>query len=329
MERETLLRLGISVALLSIFALWELRTPRRRLTTRKSIRWMSNLCLAALNAVAIPLLMPLLALGMAVLAMERGWGLFNRYEWPPALEFILAIIVLDFVIYLQHILFHAVPVLWRLHRVHHSDTDFDVTTALRFHVVEIAISMGIKIGAVLILGVPVFAVLVFEILLNGTALFNHANIRLPLALDRMLRAFLVTPDMHRVHHSIIRRETDCNFGFNLSIWDRLCGTYRAQPEAGHEAMTIGLGAFREEREQYLDRLLTQPFRAPSIDTEVEAKEGNAPIKFNKVKIVFGLLVVAALAIPLVYFSGSTDVESSVDSQIPSIETEAGYIETDI
>ena len=195
---------------------------------------------------------------MAALVEKEGWGLLNNFSPPYWISVLAAIVALDFAIYLQHVMVHAVPLFWRLHRMHHADLDFDVTTGARFHPVEILLSMGIKLGVVAVLGPPVVAVVIFEVLLNGSSMFNHSNIRLPLWLDRVLRWFVVTPDMHRVHHSVIPRETNSNFGFNLPWWDRLFGTYRAQPEAGHEAMTIGISQFREPKYLRLDRLLLQP-----------------------------------------------------------------------
>ena len=259
METESYIRLGAFLSLFAVFALWEISKPRRRLTARKSVRWFSNLALVTLNTLLVPLLVPIAAMGMAKLAQEQGWGLLNNFSVPYLVAFVCTILVLDFVIYLQHVMFHSVPILWRLHRVHHSDVDLDVSSATRFHILEILISMGIKVAAIALIGPPVLAILAFEVLLNGTAMFNHANIRLPEGVDRLLRMVLVTPDMHRVHHSVIREETDTNFGFNLPWWDHLCGTYRAQPEAGHEGMTIGVGQFREEEDQYLQNLLIQPF----------------------------------------------------------------------
>ncbi|MCF6284957.1 MAG: sterol desaturase family protein, partial [Candidatus Hydrogenedentes bacterium] len=245
-------------------------TPRRVLTGRRVIRWVSNLGLVVLSGIAVPLVLPVASLAMAQMAVTRGWGLFNNYEWPHALVFVLCVVALDFVIYVQHVLFHAVPALWKLHQVHHSDIDLDATSGLRFHVIQIVLSMLVKLAAIVTLGPPVLAVLAFEVILNGTALFNHANIKLPLRVDAVLRLFVVTPDMHRVHHSVIRCETDSNYGFNLSIWDRFCGTYCAQPREGHEGMTIGVNAFREERDQWLDRLLLQPFRnSPEKDKEAD------------------------------------------------------------
>ena len=259
METESLIRLGAFLGLFAVFALWEIATPRRRLSAKKSVRWFGNLALVTMNTLLVPLLVPIAAMGMAKLAQEQGWGLFNHYSLPYFLAFACTLLALDFVIYMQHVMFHSVPILWRLHRVHHSDVDLDVSSGTRFHILEILISIGIKVAAIALIGPPVLAVLAFEVLLNGTAMFNHANIRLPERVDRLLRMVLVTPDMHRVHHSVVREETDSNFGFNLPWWDHLCGTYRAQPEAGHEGMTIGVDQFREEEDQYLHNLLIQPF----------------------------------------------------------------------
>jgi sterol desaturase/sphingolipid hydroxylase (fatty acid hydroxylase superfamily) len=233
-------------------ALWEALAPRRGLTVGRPLRWLSNLGLVAINTLAARLIAPAGAVGIAWLAQERGWGLLNNIDLPAWVAVPAAVVVLDLAIYLQHVMFHAVPLLWRLHLVHHADLDFDVTTGVRFHVLEILLSLGIKAAAVVLLGIPVLGVLIFEVLLSATSLFNHANVRLPAWLDRMLRLVVVTPEMHRVHHSAIPRETNSNFGFNLPWWDWLFGTYRAQPEAGHANMTIGLSAFREER--VVDRL---------------------------------------------------------------------------
>lgn len=214
-------------------ALWEILSPRRKLTVTKSPRWMSNLGLVALNTIAMRLLVPITAVAAAMFAESRGWGLFYLVDWPFWLELVLAILVFDLAIYLQHVMFHAVPVLWRLHMVHHADLDFDVSTGLRFHTLEIALSALIKLAVVVVLGPPALGVILFEVLLNATSMFNHSNIAIPLWLDRILRWFVVTPDMHRVHHSVIRHETNSNFGFNLPWWDFLLGTYRDQPSAGH------------------------------------------------------------------------------------------------
>jgi sterol desaturase/sphingolipid hydroxylase (fatty acid hydroxylase superfamily) len=186
--------------------------------------------------------------------------LFPALDLPRWASVLLAVMALDLANYLQHVLFHAVPALWRLHRVHHADLEVDVTTGTRFHPIEIHLSVELKLGVVAALGVPAVAVLAFELLLNATSMFNHGNLRVPTRIDRVLRWAVVTPDMHRVHHSIAAREANSNFGFNLPWWDRLFGTYRVQPAVGHETMTIGIERFREPTGQRLDRMLTQPFR---------------------------------------------------------------------
>jgi len=260
---EPQLRLGVFLGVLAIMALWELLAPRRRRDIPRVIRWSNNLALVVIDTIVLRLTFPILAVGLAIMAQERGWGLFNIFEVPAWVAVLASVIILDLVIYLQHVMFHAVPALWRLHRMHHADLDFDVTTGLRFHPIEIVLSMGIKLATVLVLGPPAVAVLIFEVLLNATAMFNHSNVRLPLAADRVLRLVMVTPDMHRVHHSILPQETNSNFGFNLPWWDRLLGTYRAQPAAGHDAMTIGIEQFRTPRDQWLDRMLVQPVKGPA------------------------------------------------------------------
>jgi sterol desaturase/sphingolipid hydroxylase (fatty acid hydroxylase superfamily) len=256
---ESAVRLGMFAGVLLVMAVGELLAPRRRLTVGKPLRWFSNLGLVALDTLAVRVVLPAGAVGMALAAQEHGWGLFNNLSLPGWLAVFLSVVILDLAIYLQHILFHAVPILWRLHMVHHADLDFDVTTGLRFHTIEILLSMGIKIAAVVLLGAPALGVLIFEVLLNATSMFNHANVRLPLWLDRLLRLAVVTPDMHRVHHSVIVRETNSNFGFNLPWWDFLFGTYRPQPVEGHEGMTIGLAQFRDERVDRLHWMLALPF----------------------------------------------------------------------
>jgi len=273
---EPLIRLGCFGGVLLAMALWELMAPRRRPTVSKPTRWLSNLGLVAVNTVAARFLVPLGAVGMALLAQERGWGLFNYVELPSWLAVVLSVVALDLFIYLQHVLFHAVPLLWRLHAVHHADLDFDATTGVRFHPVEIVLSLLIKLAAVAVLGAPALAVLIFEVLLNATSVFNHANVRLPGWLDRLARLFLVTPDMHRVHHSVIPRETNSNFGFSLPWWDYLFGTYRAQPEKGHEGMTIGLEQVRDERKaDRLHWMLQLPFLGTGGDYAVNRKGGGA------------------------------------------------------
>jgi len=260
LAQEPLIRLGAFTGILAVMVLWEWLSPRRNQEIGRTRRWPGNLGIVALDTVVVRLVFPATAVGTALLAEARSWGLFQSLEAPTWLVIAMSVILLDLAIYLQHVLFHAVPVLWRLHRMHHADLEFDVTTGLRFHPIEILLSMGIKLGVVTALGTPAVAVLVFEVLLNATAMFNHGNVRLPARIDRALRWIVVTPEMHRVHHSIVPRETNSNFGFNLPWWDRLFGTYRAQPAAGHEGMTIGIAQFREPSELRLDRMLIQPFR---------------------------------------------------------------------
>jgi sterol desaturase/sphingolipid hydroxylase (fatty acid hydroxylase superfamily) len=260
LAHETAIRLGAFAGIFALMALWEVAAPRRRQAIVRPRRWPGNLGIVALDALLVRLVFPTAAVGVALLAEQHGWGLFQLLPVPAWLALIAAVILLDLAIYLQHVLFHAVPALWRLHRMHHADLEFDVTTGLRFHPFEILLSMAIKIGVIVALGAPAVAVLIFEVLLNATAMFNHGNVRMPSRLDRLLRLLVVTPDMHRVHHSVVRHETNSNFGFNLPWWDRLFGTYRAEPAAGHEAMTIGIEQFRDPRELRLDRMLAQPFR---------------------------------------------------------------------
>ncbi len=263
LSNEGAIRLAIFLGILAAMAIWEVAAPRRRIEIPRVIRWTNNLGVVVIDTILVRLTFPIVAVGLALFAQDRGWGLFNLIEAPAWVAIVVSVVVLDFAIYLQHVLFHAVPALWRLHRVHHADQAIDVTTGLRFHPIEIVLSMGIKLAVVAALGPPAVAVLIFEVLLNGTAMFNHSNIRLPESVDKVLRLFVVTPDMHRVHHSVIPEETDSNFGFNLPWWDRLLGTYIAQPSKGHDAMTIGIEQFRRVREQWLDKMLTQPFRGPA------------------------------------------------------------------
>ncbi|MDZ3836170.1 MAG: sterol desaturase family protein [Rhodospirillales bacterium] len=260
LAHEPMIRLGAFAAIFMAMALWELLAPRRRQAIGRLRRWPGNLGIVVLNTLLVRLAFPTAAVGVALLAESRGWGLFPALNVPPWLAVVAAVILLDLAIYLQHVLFHAVPALWRLHRMHHADLEFDVTTGARFHPIEILLSMAIKLGVVAALGAPAAAVLIFEVLLNATSMFNHGNVRLPARLDRVLRWLVVTPDMHRVHHSVLPRETNSNFGFNLPWWDRLLGTYRPQPAAGHAGMTIGIEQFRDPRELRLDRMLLQPFR---------------------------------------------------------------------
>jgi sterol desaturase/sphingolipid hydroxylase (fatty acid hydroxylase superfamily) len=254
---EHIIRLACFLGVLTVMAVWEQMTPRKKRVDSIQRRWSKNMGLAAIDTLTVKILFPVLPVSFSVLAASNGWGLLNVLHLPVGLKWMASVIMLDFIIYGQHVLFHFVPALWRLHRVHHSDLDIDASTGIRFHPLEIIISIMIKLAAVGIFGFPAGAVLLFEILLNATAMFNHANIVIPAALDGFLRRFIVTPDMHRVHHSIIVRESNMNFGFNLPWWDRLCGTYQAQPVEGHEKMTIGLSEIREPLS--FIRLLLLPF----------------------------------------------------------------------
>ena len=260
MQNEPAIRLGFFLGIFAVMATWELIAPRRALTVSKAVRWSNNLGLVFLNSFIVRLLFPAAAVGVAAFASENGWGLLNYYSLPFALSIVLSVVALDFIIYLQHVLVHAVPALWRLHRVHHADLDFDVTTGSRFHTIEIILSMLIKFATIVVLGPPVVAVVIFEVVLNGMAMFNHSNVKLPLGIDRVLRLFVVTPDMHRVHHSVEDNETNSNFGFNLSIWDRAFGTYIDQPREGHEKMTIGIHTYRDPKQvSWLPGMLSLPF----------------------------------------------------------------------
>jgi sterol desaturase/sphingolipid hydroxylase (fatty acid hydroxylase superfamily) len=260
LTQERAVRLGAFAGVLVVMALWELAAPRRHQTVGRTRRWPGNLGVVLIDTVVVRLVFPLAAVGVALVVEARGWGMFPALGAPAWLVITLSIVVLDLAIYLQHVLFHAVPVLWRLHRMHHADLEVDVTTGVRFHPLEILLSMGIKLGVITAFGTPAVSVLVFEVLLNATSMFNHGNVRLSPAIDRVLRWIVVTPEMHRVHHSMVARETNSNFGFNLPWWDRLLGTYRAQPAAGHLGMTLGVDQFREPAELRLDRLLLQPLR---------------------------------------------------------------------
>jgi sterol desaturase/sphingolipid hydroxylase (fatty acid hydroxylase superfamily) len=267
---EPAVRLTIFLAVFGFIAVYEAVAPRRRRTIRRRIRWPNNLAVPLLNTLLVRLLLPTTAVGMAILTEERGWGLFHAVTPLPGwLVVVTAVALLDLAIYLQHVLFHAVPLLWRLHRMHHADLDVDVTTGARFHPIEIVISMILKFGVIVALGAPPLAVLVFEVLLSAGSLFNHANLALSSRTDGVLRRLVVTPDMHRVHHSVEPTETNRNFGFILPWWDRLCGTYRAQPAAGHEAMVLGIAQFRTPNDLRLDRLLLQPFLDEATPPVVE------------------------------------------------------------
>ena len=256
---EMAIRLSFFFGVFAVMAAAEFFAPRRALSQSKAVRWYANLGIVALNTVIARIVFPLAPVAVAVAAGDRGWGLLTLWEVPAWAAIVAAVVILDFAIYLQHVMVHAVPVLWRLHRMHHADLDFDVTTGARFHPVEIILSVAIKMAVIVLIGAPAVAVMIFEVVLNATAMFNHSNVKLPLGLDRVLRLFVVTPDMHRVHHSVIPHETNSNFGFNLPWWDRLFGTYRDQPEKGHQDMTIGIDMFRSPSELHLHKMLAQPF----------------------------------------------------------------------
>jgi len=277
LQHEKPIRMGFFFGVLALMALWEVVAPRRALTVSKTLRWANNLGLVFFNSFLLRLVFPAAAVGMAAFAGEQGWGAFNYLDLPLWLAVALSLLAMDLIIYLQHVLVHAVPVLWRLHRVHHADLDYDVTTGARFHPIEILLSMLIKFATIIVLGAPVVAVVIFEVVLNAMAMFNHGNVRLPLGLDRVLRLLVVTPDMHRVHHSVEDDEANSNFGFNLSLWDRLFGTYRAQPRAGHEGMTIGIHKFRTTAEvSRFDGILLLPFRGRVTDYAINRRQWSSP-----------------------------------------------------
>lgn len=259
MQDPSLLRLVCFMTAFVGCALWEARAPRKTLTQSKWYRWSNNFALVALNSVLLATLIPIAAFQSALIAEQNQWGLFNQISLPIPVTVTLCVLLLDCAIYLQHLVFHRVPLLWRLHRVHHADLDIDVTTGTRFHPIEMILSMLIKIGLVMLLGVPAIAVVVFEVVLNVSAMFNHSNAKLPLSIDKVLRKWVVTPDMHRVHHSVIVKETHSNFGFFLSVWDRWFETYRAQPQLGHDKIQIGVPEINDGKEQRLDKMLRQPF----------------------------------------------------------------------
>ena len=256
---EPAIRLTFFGGVLAVMMVWEALAPRRCRLVSRWARWPSNLGIVVLNTLLLQAVFPIAAVGLAALGQQRGWGVLNNVAVPGWMKIIAAVVLLDLAIYLQHVMFHAVPALWRLHRMHHADLDFDVTTGARFHPLEILLSMGLKLAIVAALGAPAVAVLIFEVALNATAMFNHGNVGLSPTIDRVLRWLVVAPDMHRVHHSTVVSETNSNFGFNLPWWDRLFRTYRVAPAAGHEAMTIGLDSFRDPAQLRLDRMLVQPF----------------------------------------------------------------------
>ena len=273
MNNETGIRMGFFFGMLLLMGIWEVIAPRRKLTVSKALRWANNLGLVFFNSLLLRLAFPAAAVGVATIAAEQGWGLLNYYMPPFWLAVVASVVVMDFIIWLQHVMFHSIPMLWRLHRMHHADLDYDLTTGARFHPIEIFLSMIIKFATILLLGPPVVAVVIFEVLLNATAMFNHANVRLPQSVDRVLRWLLVTPDMHRVHHSVEDDEANSNFGFNLPWWDRLLGTYRDQPRGDHESMTIGIRRYRETRDvSWLPGMLLLPFRGKNPEYAINRRQ---------------------------------------------------------
>ena len=259
-QHEPALRLGTFLAILAVMALWEVFAARRALSQSRPVRWRANLGLAVVDSIVVRLLFPAAAVGIALIAEQRSWGLLNQFEIPRVLALVVAFLLLDLAIYFQHVMFHAVPLLWRFHMVHHADQDFDFTTSIRFHPVEILLSVVIKFTVIVALGPPPEAVFLFAVVLNATAMFNHGNVRMPVQLDRMLRWLVVTPDMHRVHHSVVVQESNSNFGFNLPWWDRIFGTYRDQPAAGHTAMKLGVEQLLTDKPRGLTGVLALPFR---------------------------------------------------------------------
>nr|WP_236725781.1 sterol desaturase family protein [Candidatus Reidiella endopervernicosa] len=273
MANEKPVRMGFFFGVLVVMALWEIAAPRRALTVSKSVRWINNLGIVFFNSFLVRVLFPAAAVGVAAFAAENGWGLLNYYQIPFMLAVVLSVVAMDFIIYLQHVLVHAVPMLWRLHRMHHADLDYDVTTGARFHPIEIILSMLIKFATIVVLGPPVVAVIIFEVVLNAMAMFNHGNVGLPAGLDRLLRWLVVTPDMHRVHHSVEDDEANSNFGFNLSWWDRLFGTYRDQPRAGHQGMTIGIHKYRTPKEvSWFPGMLLLPFKGKTSEYVINRRQ---------------------------------------------------------
>lgn len=272
LSAEPTARLAVFLGMLVLMVVWEIAAPRRRQEIPRLLRWTNNIGIVVIDTILVRLAFPVVAVGLAIISQERGWGFFNIFELPGPLVFIVSLLALDLAIYLQHVMFHAVPALWRLHRMHHADLEFDVTTGLRFHPGEILLSMGIKLAVVAALGPPAVVVLLFEILLNASSMFNHSNIKIPRSIDGVLRLLVVTPDMHRVHHSVDPKETNSNYGFNVPWWDRLLGTYRAQPAKGHKGMDIGIEQFRTRRDLWLDSMLTQPVRGPASGYALDPSE---------------------------------------------------------
>jgi sterol desaturase/sphingolipid hydroxylase (fatty acid hydroxylase superfamily) len=281
MAHEPFIRLAVFLGVFTAVAIWESLSPRRKLDTSKNLRWISNISITLIGTAVVRGLFPVLAVTFA--ANESTMGLLHQVPLPYFVRVVCGVLALDLIIYGQHVMFHSIPLLWRLHMMHHADLDMDVTTGLRFHPVEIVLSMGIKLAAILLVGPPVLAVILFEILLNATSMFNHGNIRMPAGLDSLLRLFVVTPDMHRVHHSVVILETNSNFGFNLPWWDRLFGTYRAQPAAGHNDMVLGLSQFRNPQRLTLPWLLALPFIGKTGSYPMLLHRGREPVVTRKDK----------------------------------------------
>ncbi len=282
LNNEAVIRLSFFLGIFAVMAVWEFIAPRRALTVSKVMRWANNLGLVFLNTFILRLLFPAAAVGMAAFSSEQGWGLLNYYDISPLVAVIISVVAMDFIIYLQHVMVHAIPALWRLHRVHHADLDFDVTTGARFHPIEIILSMLIKFATIILLGPPVVAVVIFEVILNATAMFNHSNVRLNLVVDKWLRLFLVTPDMHRVHHSVEDDETNSNFGFSLPWWDRLFGTYRDQPRGGHDNMIIGIHTYNDPKlVLWLHGMLWLPFVGRINSYAINRRSWNSEIDYNE------------------------------------------------
>lgn len=275
LEHEVTIRLSFFFGVFAIMALWEWLAPRRKLLVPKLMRWSNNIALVFLNSFVLRLLFPTAAVGMAAFANQQGWGIFNYYDISFPVAVIASVIIMDGVVYLQHVMVHAVPALWRLHRVHHADPDIDITTGARFHPLEMILSMLIKFATIVVLGPPVLGVITFEVILNVTAMFNHSNVRINLTIDRYLRFFVVTPDMHRVHHSVDADETNSNFGFNLPWWDRIFGTYKNQPRAGHEQMTIGIHQYNKPNQvTWLHKMLLLPFIGKITEYTINSRYKN-------------------------------------------------------
>ncbi len=282
LDNEITIRLVFFFGVFAVMTVWEIIAPRRVLTLSKTLRWANNLGLVFFNSMVLRLLFPAAAVGVAAFAQTHGWGLLNYYQLPFVLAVVLTVVAMDFIIYLQHVMVHAVPLLWRLHRVHHADLDYDVTTGARFHTLEIILSMLIKFATIIVIGAPVVAVIIFEVVLNALAMFNHGNVGLPKSLDSFLRWFIVTPDMHRVHHSVEDDETNSNFGFNLTWWDRLFGTYREQPRGGQLGFTIGIHKFKDIKQtNWITGMMLLPFKGKVSEYAINTRNWTSQESANQ------------------------------------------------